>query len=316
LITQGRKFGSAITFAHQERFGQFADNQKLMGASLASANMVIFQPTVIDSKELAPEFAKEPTTTETRLEPEIVVAPKPFSELMRRGHAHPKISEYVKEYFWPIESHFNDIKDKMDSLAMQRTESRETASLFRDQASISQADEWVDSLARGRAIPTSGANARTRSALEQSQMSHAQAQEIHEELMFWQKMMGFANARINRVNTFLMRLMLDNTSLEGGHEPFAQFMWDVYLNYGNCFEEKRTCDHDALLHFYVDLRFGDRRTPREIYSWIAHKYYPKEMEKAYTGYGDETAQQSRLEHYRQNKNNIFIKIGVTTQVPK
>src|SRR5207249_1569312 len=40
LITEGRKFGAATTFAHQERFGQFADNQKLMGATLAAVNKV------------------------------------------------------------------------------------------------------------------------------------------------------------------------------------------------------------------------------------------------------------------------------------
>jgi hypothetical protein len=63
LITEGRKFGSAITFAHQERFGQFADNQKLMGATLAAGNKVIFQSTVKDSAELAPEFAKDSELT-------------------------------------------------------------------------------------------------------------------------------------------------------------------------------------------------------------------------------------------------------------
>ena len=94
LITEGRKFGSAITFAHQERFGQFADNQKIMGASLASANMVVFQPTVIDAKELAPEFAKEAVTTETRLEPQLIVIAEPFTELLKKGHANPQITQY------------------------------------------------------------------------------------------------------------------------------------------------------------------------------------------------------------------------------
>ena len=56
LITEGRKFGSAITFGHQERYGQFADNQKLMGATLAAVNKVVFQSTVKDAEELAPEF--------------------------------------------------------------------------------------------------------------------------------------------------------------------------------------------------------------------------------------------------------------------
>src|SRR4029453_3518537 len=57
LITEGRKFGSAFTYAHQERFGQFADLQKLLGATLAAGNKVLFQVIVPDAEELAPEFA-------------------------------------------------------------------------------------------------------------------------------------------------------------------------------------------------------------------------------------------------------------------
>jgi hypothetical protein len=312
LITQGRKFGSAITFAHQERFGQFADNQKIMGATLASANMVVFQPTVIDAKELAPEFAKAPTTTETHLEPELVIAPKPFFELLRKGHAHPKIAEYVKEYFWPIESLLNAKRDNMDTLALKRTASHEAASLSRDQASISQTQERVDSLARGRAVETSGANARTRLALEQSQVSHAEAQEIHQELMFWQDMQVFANERIDRINTFLVKLMMENTPLENGYEPFAQFMEDMFISISNCYEGKRTCDHHFLLYFYLYLRFGDRKAPREIYSWIAHKYYPKEMEKHYIDVGKRRINKEGWEEWLRKQyleNKVVIHIG-------
>ena len=82
LITDGRKFGSAITYAHQERFGQFADNQRLMGATLAAASKIIFQSTVKDSAEIAPEFAKEATTTETRFEPVLVISQNPFWDLV------------------------------------------------------------------------------------------------------------------------------------------------------------------------------------------------------------------------------------------
>jgi hypothetical protein len=60
VITEGRKFGSAITFCHQERFGQFAENQKLLGATLAAVNKVFFQVIVPDAEELAPEFANLP----------------------------------------------------------------------------------------------------------------------------------------------------------------------------------------------------------------------------------------------------------------
>jgi hypothetical protein len=141
--------------------------------------------------------------------------------------------------------------------------------------------------------------------------------------MFWQKMMGYANARINRVNTFLVKLMLENTPLENGHEPFAQFMWDVYLNYANCFDEKRTCDHDQLLRFYVYLRFGDRKKPPGIDPWIAYKYYPQDLEKAYLNYysqarkkfnptdpvPDEKRRQENLKHYREQGKNIRVENG-------
>ena len=74
-----------MTSAHVERFGQFADQQRLMGATLATANKVVFQVIPPDAKELAPEFAKEATTTETRLEPELVISQEPFWDLLRGG---------------------------------------------------------------------------------------------------------------------------------------------------------------------------------------------------------------------------------------
>lgn len=40
LITEGRKFGITFCASHQERFGQFAENQKLLGATAATANKV------------------------------------------------------------------------------------------------------------------------------------------------------------------------------------------------------------------------------------------------------------------------------------
>jgi type IV secretory pathway TraG/TraD family ATPase VirD4 len=43
LITEARKFGIATTIAHQERFGQFAENKKLLGATLVAVNKVFFQ---------------------------------------------------------------------------------------------------------------------------------------------------------------------------------------------------------------------------------------------------------------------------------
>src|SRR3712207_9323060 len=51
LFTEARKYGIATAIAHQERFGQFADNKKIAGATLAAVNKVAFQLTTPDRSE-------------------------------------------------------------------------------------------------------------------------------------------------------------------------------------------------------------------------------------------------------------------------
>src|SRR5688572_25518601 len=58
LSTEGRKYGVASTYMHVERFGQLAQNQKLMGATAAIVNKGLFQTTGKDAEEFAPELAK------------------------------------------------------------------------------------------------------------------------------------------------------------------------------------------------------------------------------------------------------------------
>jgi hypothetical protein len=104
LFTQARKYAIATTIAHQERYGQFADNKRISGATDAAVNKIFFQVSVRDAKEQAPEFAKAPTVAETRLEPELVITPEPFWDLLRRGHANPQVQELVRKYLWPMHS--------------------------------------------------------------------------------------------------------------------------------------------------------------------------------------------------------------------
>jgi hypothetical protein len=99
LITEGRKFGSAFTYAHQERFGQFADQQKLMGATLAAANKVLFQTIVPDAQELAPEFADKVEATEKRREAELVFSPHPIEDIWEKGHPEKDMMFIRRKYF-------------------------------------------------------------------------------------------------------------------------------------------------------------------------------------------------------------------------
>ena len=42
LFTQARKYAIATTIAHQERYGQFADNKAILGATDAAGNKIFF----------------------------------------------------------------------------------------------------------------------------------------------------------------------------------------------------------------------------------------------------------------------------------
>jgi hypothetical protein len=103
LITEGRKFGVTIVFAHQERFGQFAENQRLMGATLATASKALFQATVIDAGELAPEVAEKVEPSEIRREAELVLSPRPVEDLWERGHPEAEIMYVRDRYLWIVE---------------------------------------------------------------------------------------------------------------------------------------------------------------------------------------------------------------------
>jgi hypothetical protein len=103
LITEGRKFGVTITYAHQERFGQFAENQRLMGATLATASKALFQATVIDAGELAPEVAEQVEPTEIRREAELVISPHPVEDMWEKGHPEKSLIYVRNKYFWITE---------------------------------------------------------------------------------------------------------------------------------------------------------------------------------------------------------------------
>ena len=89
LFTQGRKFAVATTIAHQERYGQFADNKAILGATDAAGNKIFFHLAVRDATEQAPEVTKA-SPTEIRLE----AAPGYFPRAVYRLAARPQTSRH------------------------------------------------------------------------------------------------------------------------------------------------------------------------------------------------------------------------------
>jgi hypothetical protein len=120
LMTEARKYGIATTISHQERFGQLGDNKQIIGATDATVNKVFFRLSVRDAQEQAPEFAREPTTTETRLEPELIISQEPFWDMLRRGHATPRIHEIFTEYFRPVYYNLDRIKEEIENERLVR----------------------------------------------------------------------------------------------------------------------------------------------------------------------------------------------------
>ena len=112
LFTEARKYGIATTIAHQERFGQFAENEKMTGATAAAGNKVYFALSVKDSQELAPEFAKAPST-ELRQEREMVISPEPLAAFLKQGHKNPEIYNFVVDYIEKIKEEIEDIKGQV-----------------------------------------------------------------------------------------------------------------------------------------------------------------------------------------------------------
>jgi hypothetical protein len=130
LITEARKYGIATTIAHQDRFGQLADNIKLAGATLTTVNKVMFQLQTRDADELAPEFAKE-SPKETKRERLFGISQYPFDDLVKAPHKNPKINDFVRKYLRRLHEQLQDARDDMEDLRLQRMTLLDEAALFR-----------------------------------------------------------------------------------------------------------------------------------------------------------------------------------------
>src|SRR5918999_3717413 len=188
LITQGRKFGVATTITHQERFGQLGQYQKILGATAACANKVFFQLAVKDAQELAPEFARAPTTTETRFEPELVISPHPLFDLLKWGPANPKIQECIIKYLRPAYDNHDRLREEMETERLERMGSQDEATLYRDKAALSRAEgenirQEYQSQTIHQVLLSSEALDRIESNLEQAMSSRNRAQAQSEKLL-------------------------------------------------------------------------------------------------------------------------------------
>jgi hypothetical protein len=280
LFTQARKYAVATTIAHQERFGQFADNKRIAGATDAAVIKLFFRPTPHDAREQAAEFTTVTKTTETRLEPELVISMEPFWDLLKRGHANPRIQKFVNTYLWPIAKHLEYRRAELEKEKLKRTGFSDEATLNRDEASLSQADEREEGYTHARRTAID----RTRAAIERTRNAHLQLRDKNEELVNLHTWFQHSVKRIDDANEFLRTLMRDGDALEEGNEPLALFVKNMLADIANCYylQHGSGFDHQSpILKFYIDIQFGNREKPRIIPAYLAHKYYPQQLEAVY-----------------------------------
>src|SRR5918992_914572 len=250
FINEARKFGISTTVAHQERYGQFADNKEILGATDAAANKVFFQLTVRDSQEQAPEFAKKPPT-EIKRESVLVITQDPFPTLLR-GHDNPQIREFSRRYLRPLQYRLEDIKDEME-------EERLLRQYFVDQAALYRVYERIAALKERHSYDPGIYIEAQYNALAVQLDALWGAIDQSEKLMSMHRGYTQLRLRLRSLNDFFTSLM--EGRIKPGHEEFSLFIASFVC--ASSFS-RVPFKYVKLLTLYVCLKYGDPGAKRAI----------------------------------------------------
>jgi hypothetical protein len=286
LFTQGRKFAVATTIAHQERFGQFADNKAILGATDAAGNKIFFQLAVRDAREQAAEVAK-PSPTEIRLERHLGISQNPFADLLR-GHKHPDIHRFVQTYLWPLQYKLEDSQEDIEYERLLRQ-------VILDEAALSRVDERYEAIhaamARGRAIPVSYA------ALQNTEQVLVQVREHTERLIRLHESARDLRHSLRSLNTFLTAIMEGQIHPVPGQELFSHFL-SAFVRLSVPVSGLAS----QALGLYISLVYGSPHLPRSIpltlaarYQAIPHEELYRHVEAQYIRHVQEVAEEYRQE---------------------
>ena len=267
LFNEARKFGIATTIAHQERYGQFADNKPMLGATDAAANKIAFQLSGDDAEKLAREFAKEPPLEE-RYEPEIVISQKPFQALLK-GHGNPEIRNFVDRYLIPLGELEEDALSAMEGHRIARLDDI-------DEAALSRLEEHSAAMIRY------GTEAVPRHDLQLAAMDRAE-RAIHDARLHTCNMIAIQRHRerlrqgIRGLNKFLVAIM--EGKIVPGQEEYSDNLIACVQLFDN-FSSKYDRFVPNPLELYIALTYGDPHTPRLIRKDFAKQYglLPKAVE--------------------------------------
>ena len=260
LFTEARKYGIAATIAHQERYGQLADNKKMAGATAAAANLVCLQLSHRDADELGPVFAAPPPT-ETRREQELGISQAPVTDLLRRGHKHPRINAFVRQHLRPLAEERQDAREDMEGERLIRMD-------FLDEAALFRLDDQVAAL-QGRSGTTDyhrrGALSGAEQAIWGARAQTARMVQLHERARS-------LRGSLREFDAFFTAVMEGRLAV--GDDGFSQFLIDR-VRMGTQVPDNSL----PILELYLSLRYGALDTPRAIPTALAQKHglYPQAL---------------------------------------
>ena len=288
LITEARKYGIGSTFAHQERFGQFADNQTILGATGATANKILFQLTPRDAAEFAPEFAEE-ATVDTKPQAHLAVSPHPFWDLVERGHGNQFIQECVDKWFIPIVRSIDHIKTEIEILKVRRQAYQDEATLHRDLSSIASLEE------RGEALNRREDMARRHSLLGEAQGASANMMAAHEKagnetskLKMRTGLLAIYQQEAQIIDEFLYNLMSGKVSMQQRDERIVEYFALLVFRIS-----RRDNQSFRSGEFYLHLMFGDDARRTTVPCWLAVKLWPNEVGEWFVRYETDRCMQAQ-----------------------
>lgn len=99
MITQLRKYGLALTIAHQDREQVPA---RYRNAPLNAANFIVFRVQGVDGRVLAKEFSLKPESGPIRQQARLSISQEPVQQLLRNGHESPVVRSFTATYLHPM----------------------------------------------------------------------------------------------------------------------------------------------------------------------------------------------------------------------
>ena len=243
LFTEARKYGIAATIAHQERYGQLADNRKMAGATAAAANLVCLQLSHRDAEELGPVFA-EPPPTETRREPELVISRYPVADLLR-GHKNPRINAFAQRYLRPLHEGRADAREDMEGERLIRMDFMDEATLYR-----------LEEQAAGLLGHTPDAVSDRQQALARAEGALLAARGQTEKMLSLYERSRRYRASLRYLDAFLTAVM--EGELAPGNEDFSLLISRI------CSASHIPEPYVETLQLYISLLYGDPTRERAI----------------------------------------------------